>query len=320
MNLFLLPFLISLVTLRVSIRYFRKFKLDKPDFRSSHVFPTPTAGGIVFIISSYLFFIINGIFYPLYLIPILLISFVDDYKNVSSLLRFGTQFIIGSFVVYNSHLFNVVYIKNSTILNIACFCFLLLLFLTIINFVNFMDGLDGLVAGSFFVIYALISYKISIYFLPVSASLLAFLIFNWSPAKIFMGDVGSTFLGGLFISTLYNSHDIQKPIEFMVIFFPLFLDPFVTLVRRLFAGQSIFKPHKLHLYQRLHQAGYSHAIISSIYICSILTLGYSILLIGGKSIFIVPSMILAMFIYLEKFYATQFKIASERIGYSKLIK
>ena len=64
---------------------------------------------------------------------------------------------------------------------------------SIINFSNFMDGIDGIVGGCYFVIFMMASITIDKMYIPVAASILAFLILNWYPSKLFMGDIGSTF-------------------------------------------------------------------------------------------------------------------------------
>ena len=68
----------------------------------------------------------------------------------------------------------------------------------LINFTNFIDGIDGIVAGCFLVIFIMASVIIDNSYIPIASSLLAFLFFNWEPSRLFMGDIGSTFLGSIF--------------------------------------------------------------------------------------------------------------------------
>ena len=137
----------------------------------------------------------------------------------------------------------------------------------IINFVNFMDGIDGIVASNLLLTIYIISFYVpnsSTLFIAVG-SLIGFLILNWSPAKLFMGDVGSTFLGALLAGLILQAESWSQSLGFLLLTSPILLDAFICVVRRLISRQNIFRPHKLHLYQRLHQAGWSHAKITKLY-------------------------------------------------------
>ena len=102
-----------------------------------------------------------------------------------------------------------------------------------INLTNFMDGLDGLVSGCLLIILISFIFYSNLNLLPIVASLFAFLIFNWSPAKIFMGDTGSTFLGLLFFNLTFNSGDIYIFLAFALINTPLFGDSAICILKDL---------------------------------------------------------------------------------------
>ena len=87
-----------------------------------------------------------------------------------------------------------------------------------------------------------------------------------------MGDAGSTFLGAVLTGIFFESRDFLSFVSLVLISSPLLMDATVCLTRRYFAKQNIFTPHKLHLYQRLSQAGLSHSKVSSIYIMATLLL------------------------------------------------
>ena len=99
----------------------------------------------------------------------------------------------------------------------------------IINFVNFMDGVDGIVAGCMIILISYSSLYIDINLLFIAFSLIAFLIWNWSPAKLFMGDTGSLFLGGLFVSILSKASSWELLMSLFIIATPLILDPLLCL-------------------------------------------------------------------------------------------
>ena len=129
-----------------------------------------------------------------------------------------------------------------------------------------MDGIDGLVCSNLIVIlflsYSFQSHNYIIAVIP----LLIFLYWNWQPAKIFMGDTGSTFLGGLLLLILFDNFSIEKFIFVFSISSPLLLDSLITLIIRFFKNENIFLPHKKHLYQRLNLGGLDHSSITFIYL------------------------------------------------------
>ena len=151
-------------------------------------------------------------------------------------------------------------------------------FTALINFYNFMDGLDGLVAG---VSATQLAFLSAWYHQPVLwfwvAALLGFLYWNWSPAKIFMGDAGSTTLGAIVGISLLSSPQADMGLSWMTltILLPLVGDAIYTLFRRLLKGENIFQAHRTHIYQRLNQVGWPHSRVAGVYIL------FTLLLAGG---------------------------------------
>ena len=142
------------------------------------------------------------------------------------------------------------------------------------NAFNFMDGLDGLAAGtaviaSFFflvITYSLGSSFVYIHCYTVLAGSLGFLVYNFPPARIFMGDVGSAMLGFVFatLAIIAARYDASHT-SFMVV--PLLLFTFIydtsfTFVRRWLRGENVTQAHRSHLYQLLNRMGYSHLTVS----------------------------------------------------------
>ena len=168
-----------------------------------------------------------------------------------------------------------------------------------------MDGIDGLVAGSLIFVVLTTSVILNQNFYSLISALLAFLFWNWSPSKVFMGDVGSTFLGGFIVSALTNASNIESSILIFIACMPLLLDALVCLLRRFLYNQNIFEPHKLHLYQRLYQAGISHRKISSLY--ATLTLIIAIIIsIDFQYLPLVLCSYLIIGLYLDKKIAVKF--------------
>jgi UDP-N-acetylmuramyl pentapeptide phosphotransferase/UDP-N-acetylglucosamine-1-phosphate transferase len=137
-----------------------------------------------------------------------------------------------------------------------------------VNLYNFMDGLDGLAAGmavSGFGVLAAVAWAagavdLALFGLVIVAATGGFLVSNFPPARIFMGDVGSTSLGFLAAAyTLRASHDrVFEAWIPILAFSPFIVDATVTVVTRGLTGQRVFEPHRQHYYQRLVLAGWSH--------------------------------------------------------------
>jgi Fuc2NAc and GlcNAc transferase len=143
----------------------------------------------------------------------------------------------------------------------------------LLNLFNFMDGTDGIaaseaifvcVAGAVLNYYVLSDINFSAAAIVLAASTLGFLLYNWSPAKIFMGDVGSGYLGivigGLSLMAAKQQHEL---LWVWIILLAVFVsDATVTLIRRLLRKQKPHVAHRSHAYQHLAIQFNSHATIS----------------------------------------------------------
>ena len=191
--------------------------------------------------------------------------------------------------------------------------FLVIAFTAVINFINFMDGLDGLVSGCMAVAIACLAFSLSAPW-PLWAlvgSLLGFLFWNWSPAKVFMGDVGSTFLGAVFAGLVLQAPSWPAAFSYLLVATPLLGDAFVCVPRRLLAGQRVFQAHRLHLFQRLHQAGWSHARVSLTYIAATSVLGCALLSGGLPWVFSLAIGEVLFGVWLDRRVAVPFSVGSK---------
>jgi Fuc2NAc and GlcNAc transferase len=285
-------FLISWITVYLIKQGFRENLLDIPNDRSSHTQPTPRGGGLGFIIA---FAITSGISVflfsdslPLYalwitLIPLAIIGIIDDRQGVPSSIRYLVQLVVAGITTFYVGVFPQPWLLQLGIFGqIIAIAITLIGMTAIINFYNFMDGLDGLVASCTAIQLGFQAIYLSqpILWLLVAA-LLGFLIWNWSPAKIFMGDVGSTSLGAIVAFSLLSSHqDASETWSALVITFPILGDAVYTLFRRLLNHENIFQAHRSHIYQRLQQSGMSHGQVASIYVLLNLSIAISIINVG----------------------------------------
>jgi len=146
--------------------------------------------------------------------------------------------------------------------------FTILFVVWMINLYNFMDGIDGLAAGmavAGFTAYMLLSHRAGREPMALAASGVAgaaggFLVHNFPPSRIFMGDTGSTLLGYLAAAfAIWAERAGVFPLWVAVVAFsPFVVDATATIVRRALAGQPVWRPHRSHYYQRLVLAGWSH--------------------------------------------------------------
>jgi UDP-N-acetylmuramyl pentapeptide phosphotransferase/UDP-N-acetylglucosamine-1-phosphate transferase len=155
-----------------------------------------------------------------------------------------------------------------------------------INVVNFMDGIDGLIAGQTVIAMgsmALLAPATGVarpFAIAVAGATSGFLLWNWPPARIFLGDVGSGSLG--FALALAGALVVAEgEVGFVRVFlplFPLFLDAAVTMYRRARRGERITTAHRSHLYQRLANGGWGHGRVSLLY-AALATLGALVALV-----------------------------------------
>ena len=287
-------FALSLLSVGLVRQRLRDQLIDIPNDRSSHSQPTPRGGGLGFILAITLVFAIAQIFEPsllagfspllwLILLPLIGTGIIDDWRSLPSSVRYLVQLAVAVIVVALCGPFPVPFLDTmGGIGDWIAIGLTVIGFTAFINFYNFMDGLDGLVAG---VSATQLAFLAIWYDQPVLwfwvAALLGFLYWNWSPAKIFMGDAGSTTLGAIAgISLLSPPHvDMGLSWTTLTILLPLVGDAVYTLFRRLLKGENIFEAHRTHIYQRLNQAGWPHYQVAGTYI------GLTLLLAVGLQTF-----------------------------------
>lgn len=261
--------------------------MDIPNDRSSHKIPTPRGGGISIVITflvaiSFLYgnAMISLADYSAFMFPgilLAIVSYIDDRRNVSPILRLLFQIIAASMAVYFLGGVKKIHIVNYEISLPFLLSFLAIIGLVwLINLYNFMDGIDGIaglnavsVSVSFlFLIWitetpGFLFYVSSIFI----ASVAGFLWFNFPKASIFMGDIGSCFLGlvlGLFILEVGQGN--QSFYWAMLILLGMFiLDATITLTRRAVRGQKIYMAHREHAYQHLSRKWNSHPKVTLLY-------------------------------------------------------
>ena len=279
--------------------------LAKPNKRSSHLTPIPSGGGISFVIVSSLFSSFSGYFLPIYCLPLAIVGFFDDRTKVPASLRYIFQFLTVIFILTRSAKINNFISDLNNYESLICYLFLIIFGTAIINFVNFMDGLDGFICLNIMIVFSFAAFSINSGLFFILASLCGFILWNWEPAKVFMGDTGSTYLGALLFGIIVNSNTIVNSLSVLVVAFPILSDAFICVIRRFLSGQNIFRAHKLHLYQRLNQAGLSHSKVSIMYGFVSLLLGW-ISLVNISNIYFFLLLVLLIGYIIDKKFAVPF--------------
>lgn len=265
----------------------KKALVDIPGDRTSHDTPTPRGGGIAFV-ATWLLILLVGVttgylddeFIWLIVPASLLIAFVgflDDHYDLSSILRFVIQIIVAS--IFISSIYSMEGATTKSALPYFHYANLFLEIIAIvwsINLFNFMDGIDTLASAEGIYILFIGGVFILLFGGEVEGSLAiilsfsigGFLLWNLPPAKIFMGDTGSNFLGFIVPAfALICERKYDMPLAIWVILYGAFwYDALLTLIRRMVRKEKWYLPHKLHVYQRLHQSGMSHGKVSLIYL------------------------------------------------------
>ena len=313
----------SWLLLRALIPQLRRRLLDQPNARSSHSQPTPRGGGVAFVVvasTSSVVALVSGqtlasAALPLLAIPLAVVGLLDDRLNLPASWRYGVQLLMATIILGFSPLVQrfALSITSSNLLLLPVLVLLVIVVTAVINFTNFMDGLDGLVAGCMAVAIAALAIALDAPW-PLWAlvgSLLGFLLWNWSPAKVFMGDVGSTFLGAVFAGLVLQAPSWIEAFGYLLVATPLLVDACLCVPRRLVAGQRIFQAHRLHLFQRMQQAGWPHARVSLTYISGTALLAVTMLVGGLPWVFGLAVAELFLGIWLDQRVAVPFSVASK---------
>ena len=253
--------------------------LDAPNERSLHEIPVPRTGGLAIIAASLTSaspLVVRSLSDPAFArvsaaaALLAVVSFVDDRSGLTPgfrlLIHLAAAVLVlsGGLAADKMQLPGWQWAWPSLVSLVVSALFLVWM----TNLYNFMDGMDGFAGGMTvvgFSTYALLGWQanealFTLASLTVAASAAGFLLFNFPPAKIFMGDTGASVLGFLSACfSLWASSENIFPIWLgVLVFSPFVVDATVTLVRRLLAGQRVWVAHRSHYYQRLVRAGWGH--------------------------------------------------------------
>ncbi len=277
-------------TLWIRVMAIRSGMMDLPSHRSSHTIPTPRGGGLAIVVAHFIALMaLHALGYittreSIALIggggAVALVGFLDDRKSVAATARFAVH--LGAAVIVVAMIGSVPLAGATEGGGATSWIGLLVGIVGItwaINLFNFMDGIDG-IAGAEAVFVSLAASGM-IFLLGKDVGLvgafgalgmasLGFLVWNWPPAKIFMGDVGSGFLGFMLAAlAILASRRMMVPVQVWPILGGVFLvDASMTLIWRMVRGYRWIEAHRTHAYQHLAGTWGGHTAVT-VLVCAV---------------------------------------------------
>ncbi|MBE6154776.1 MAG: undecaprenyl/decaprenyl-phosphate alpha-N-acetylglucosaminyl 1-phosphate transferase [Firmicutes bacterium] len=294
--------------------------LDMPNERKVHKQPMPRIGGLAIFLSFLLGYMLYGTLSTQMLsvliggFIIILTGIVDDINPLKAKHKFLCQIVAAAIVVFYGKLFftNITLLGYTFVFPTLINMILSTIFIVaIINAINLIDGLDGLASGIssiYFATIAILGFVLNklggldvILSLIMLGSTLGFLFHNFPPAKIFMGDTGSMFLGFMIAVIALLGYKVTTItsiiIPILLLFIPIF-DTLIAIIRRLIKKESIGKPDKEHLHhQLLRMTSSTTKTVLIIYFINALFSAISILYVLGDH-----KQAIAMYIVLMIFF------------------
>lgn len=250
-------FVLSFACVRIVLSRFGQAALDRPNERSLHSQPVPRSGGLAILLGAGAALALGSLelWFVCALAALLAaVSFVDDLYGVPTMGRLTAHVLAAGLTAWY-------FLSPMNLIELAV---IILAMTWITNLYNFMDGSDGLAGGMAvigFTAYALAADEATaILGAAVAAAAAAFVLHNFHPARIFLGDVGSIPLGYLAAALgVVGWRNDAWPLWFpLLVFGPFIADATVTLVRRLVRGERVWRAHREHYYQRMVRMGLGH--------------------------------------------------------------
>lgn len=299
--IFIFSLVLSLLTTPLAIQLGTKLGMvDVPDLRKVHKKIMPRSGGLSVFLTFFLSYIFLELFFNPFTEPkmvhlliccfaIFLLGLMDDRFNLSAKLKFSVQLVVGiyfSIFVSAIEILPIPFLETPIELGLFSIPFTVFWLAGITNAFNLIDGLDGLSGGiatissfTFFLVSLTLGNTLVAFLsLIMAGTLLGFLCFNSHPAKLFLGDCGSLFVGftmaALSVLEMKQVAVISMVTPILIFFIPI-SDTLYAIVRRILKKQPIFSPDKNHFHHCLLNSGFNQKqTVWIIYgICIILSVG-----------------------------------------------
>lgn len=314
MNVIIVYAIILVLLLGVELFYFKIADkcniIDKPNLRSSHTSITLRGGGIIFLVSVWIWAAFFGLTYPWFLIGLTAIagiSFVDDVHCVPNRIRLVVQFIAMLLMFQD---FGILNPESWWMIVIA-----LILCVGIINAYNFMDGINGITGGySLVVLLPLIYLNSKLCFVENSlliVVLMGVLIFNFfnfrKKAKCFAGDVGSVGIAFIILFALGKLILLTGDFTYILLLAVYGVDSVLTIIHRILLHENIGEAHRKHAYQLMaNELKMPHVAVSIIYMGIQLVVSFGLILLPVNRwiyfVVVLPMLCVVYTLFKKKYY------------------
>lgn len=258
--------------------------LDVPNARSSHASPTPRGGGLaiaITVLAAVVLFGFSGLIQSGLTVALLVggssvaaIGLLDDHRHVAAGARLAVHFLAaGCCALALGFLPPLDFGVATWTPGLAGTLIAVVFVVWFLNLFNFMDGIDGIASVEAISVAAIAAGLLALsggnpstvrLLLVLAAAVAGFLIWNWPPARIFMGDVGSGFLGFALAAIAWSTmaaHELSSWV-WLILVGTFFADATVTLARRWRRGEQLHLAHRSHAYQRLTRRFGSHQVVT----------------------------------------------------------
>jgi Fuc2NAc and GlcNAc transferase len=287
--------------------------LDVPNERSSHAVPMPRGGGIAIalvVLVGLGLLAMFGAVAPRLAVAfggggalVAVVGWLDDRRGLPASARLVAHVAAAAWTVaWLQGMPDLTVGARAVHLGLAGALLAMLGVVWATNLYNFMDGIDGIAAAEAVVaglagalLLASREPSLALVALLVAAAAGGFLVWNWPPARLFMGDVGSGFLGFLFggLAVASENAHVLPALIWIVLLGPFFADATVTLIRRMVRGERWLAAHRSHAYQRAVQAGWSHRKVTSAVAVLTAALGLFGSLVTRNAAFLAPVLLVS---------------------------
>lgn len=279
--------------------------IDKPNERSSHSSIVLRGGGIIFLFGVWLWCVLFGFHYPLFLAAVTFaagISFIDDIHSLPDSVRLVIQLIAMGLMIGQIFLSDSFVFGESLWAKIAFVVIALIVCVGATNIYNFMDGINGITAGySLAVLVPLMLMNAHVGFVEPSflivmaLAVMVFSFFNFRPrgkAKCFAGDVGSVGMAFIVLFAIGMLIARTGDITWLIFLLVYGVDGCLTICHRIMLHENLGEAHRKHAYQLMvNELKMSHPLVSIIYMALQLTVSLGF-------IFLIPDNVLAHWLYL----------------------
>ncbi|WP_342042438.1 glycosyltransferase family 4 protein [Bacillus sp. OTU2372] len=333
----ILAFVASFITVIIATPFVIKLAIkigatDKPNKRKVHQKIMPRLGGLAIFIGVFVGYFVSGLYSQRILtisvgaVLIIIIGILDDLYELSAKVKFAGQLLVALLIVSSGlkvDFLTIPFVVDRMDLGLFSYPLTVFWIVGITNAINLIDGLDGLAAGISSIgiaslgLLAALSGKglILTIALILLGSTLAFLFYNFHPAKIFMGDTGALFLG--YCISILSLLGLYKSVTLFSIIIPIIIlgvpvfDTTFAIIRRIMNRQPIGAPDKSHLHHRIMELGLSHRNTVLIIYCFGILFSVAAILLESVTLWVALIVLVVLFIIIH-IIAELVGIVSER--------